>query len=162
VTQSFFAQDYHTKSSTKVYADRKVNLEVNIGLPIQKSKSNQEEKFYVTLEKIWWRNDRWEKECDINTKVIVIVNCTEETTVSSFVAQCHQQHDHISADKSWRVFFPNNMPDKLVWLFQWEKRKDYLINFMDGEKTLKDIGIGPNSNRLFYYMQTQWKSRDEP
>jgi hypothetical protein len=54
------------------------------------------------------------------------------------------------------------MPDKLVWLFDWEKRKDYLINFMDGEKTLKDIGIGPNSNRLFYFMQTQFKSRDEP
>jgi hypothetical protein len=156
------AQDYHTKSSTKARADRKVNLEVNIGLPQQKSKSNQEETFFVTLEKVCWRNDRWEKECDINTKVIVIVDCTEETTVSSFVAKCKEQDGNINAGKQWRVFFPNKMPDKLVWLFDWEKRKDFLINFMDGEKTLKDIGIGPNSNRLFYFMQTQFKSRDEP
>jgi hypothetical protein len=118
-------------------------------------------KFYVTLELVWWKDGGWKKVWDIDTADIVIVDCTKKTTVRTFVAKCKEQHDIINPGKMWRVFFASNMPERFVWLFDWEKRKDYLVDFTDGDKTLEDIGIGPNSNHLLYFFQTQFKTRDE-
>lgn len=141
----------------------KVKLEVDITPWEEKPKANPE-KFYVTLEQVWFRENAWKKQWDLDdkNKVIVIVDCTEEMIVRSFVEKCHKQNDNIGANKQWRVFSSNNLPGIFVWRFTWEKRQEYLINFMDGDKTLKDIGIGPKRNHLVYFFQTQFKNQEEP
>ena len=58
-------------------------------------------------------------------------------------------------------FFSNNMPDILVWKEEWDRRKDYLLDLPDREKTLKEIGIGPKKYHLFYFIQMQFKTRYE-
>ena len=59
-------------------------------------------------------------------------------------------------------FFFDNMPDMLVWKEEWDRRKDYLLDLLDGEKTLKEIGIGLKKYRLFYFIQMQFTNRYEP
>jgi hypothetical protein len=64
--------------------------------------------------------------------------------------------------KTWRVFFADNLPDPSIWKNDWDSRVDYLIDLMDGEKTLEDIGIGSKKYRFFYFMQYQFISKYEP
>ena len=73
-----------------------------------------------------------------------------------------EEDNACTPDKMWRVFFPHNLPDYFVWRFNWDRRKDYLVDMTVGAKTLKDIGIGPNNNCLLYFIQTQFESREEP
>jgi hypothetical protein len=102
------------------------------------------------------------KYLPIDEEVIVITDCTEKTTVSEFVDKCAKFKDTLIPGKSWRVFFADNLPDPYVWKEEWDRRVDYLLDLTDGEKTLKDIGIGPKKYRLFYFMQYQFYTRHEP
>jgi hypothetical protein len=69
----------------------------------------------------------------------------------------------IQRDNTWRVFFPNNLPELSVWTCDWEKRKDYLVDMTPkGDRTLKEIGITAENNRLVYFHQFKFKSREEP
>jgi hypothetical protein len=42
--------------------------------------------------------------------------------------------------------FPNNLPDYFDWKISWEKRKDFLVDMMKGDRTLGEIGITPENN----------------
>ena len=128
---------------------------------IQKPEPKLEE-FYVHLEHIWFKGDQWKKVCNIEDEDIIIVGCTETTTIDSFIAKCKKKNSKIQPDNTWRVFFPNRLPDYFIWRFSWDKRKDYLLDFTDGKKTLGDIGIGPDTNHLVYFHQFQLETRDEP
>lgn len=119
-------------------------------------------RFFVILEMIRHPGNEWVKYCEINRKVIVITDLTENDTVESFRTKVWEQDNACIPCNMWRVFFPHNLPDYFVWKFNWDKRKDYLVDMTVGAKTLKDIGIGPDTNRLFYFIQTQFESREEP
>ena len=98
----------------------------------------------------------------MNQPVIVIPDLTEDGTIESFVMKVRKQDSTIQPDNTWRVFFPNNLLQIFVWQFDWEKRKDYLVDMTKGDRTLKEIGIRPKKNRLVYFQQFQFKDRDEP
>jgi hypothetical protein len=94
--------------------------------------------------------------------VIVIPDLTEDDTVKSFTMKVKKEDANCSTSNWWRVFCPQTLPDWIVWKNCWHLRKEYLVDMTVGEKTLKDIGIGPDNNRLFYFIQTQFESREEP
>ena len=119
-------------------------------------------RFFVTLEMIKHPGNDWVKHWNVNEKVIVITNLTEDDTIESFRMKVREEDPCCTPDKMWRVFFPHNLPDYFIWRFSWKKRKDYLVDMTQGDKTLKDIGIGPDNNCLVYFIQTQFESRDEP
>ena len=107
-------------------------------------------------------NGPWIKVFDLDKKVIVIPDLTEDDTVKSFREKVRKEDENCISNKQWRVFFPQILPDYIVWKNCWHLRKEYLVDMMVGEKTLKDIGIRPENNCLFYFFQVQFESRDEP
>ena len=121
-------------------------------------------RFFVTLEMICHpkANGPWVKNYDLKNKVIVIPDLTEDDTVKSFTTKVKKEDAMCSTSNRWRVFFPQTLPDWIVWKNCWHLRKEYLVDMTAGEKTLKDIGIGPDNNRLFYFIQTEFESREEP
>jgi hypothetical protein len=99
----------------------------------------------------------------LDKPIIVITDLTEEDTIKSFVTKVKKESKTVQADKTWRVFFPHNLPSMFVWKFDWEKRSEYLlVNMTKGDCTLKEIGISADNNRLVYFHQFQFESRDEP
>ena len=68
----------------------------------------------------------------------------------------------IQHDSTWRVFLSNNLPTYFNWLDNWETRKDYLLDMTNGDRTIGEIGITPDNNRILFFHQFQFKSRDEP
>lgn len=121
-------------------------------------------KFFVTLEMICHpkANGPWVKNYELKNKVIVIPDLIEDDTVQTLRMKIKKENANCIPGKQWRVFFPQTLPDWIVWKNCWHLRKEYLVDMTDGEKTLKDIGIGPDNNRLFYFFQVQFVSRDEP
>jgi hypothetical protein len=120
--------------------------------------------FFVMLEQIWHPQTTWRRCWELDKPVIVITDLTEEDTVKSLVTKVQEKSipGVIQADKTWRVFFPHNLPSMFVWKFDWEKRSEYLVNMTKGDCTLKEIGISADNNRLVYFHQFQFESRDEP
>jgi len=152
-------RDYYTSQIT-AHSKKEHSVTPKLALSIQDREPKPDE-FYVTLEQVWHRGG-WKKVWNIDEENIVILGCTKTMTINSFVAKCKEKNSSICPGKMWRVFWPNNMPELAVWTVMWHKRKDYLVDFTDGQKTLKDIRIGPKSNRLLYFFQVQFDSKDEP
>jgi hypothetical protein len=93
-----------------------------------------------------------EEKFDVEQPVFVVTDLTGDETIKDFVKKVQEQEAKttkipmIQRDNTWRVFFPNNLPELLVWTFDWEKRKDYLLDMTKGDRTLKKIGITAENN----------------
>jgi hypothetical protein len=131
-------------------------------------------KFFVTLEEIVCPgSESWKKKDDVLQPVLVVTDLMEDTTVRSFVQKARAAEEKvkevakIQRDKTWRVFFPDNLPDPIDWRISIYTRFLYLIDMTGrddkgNDTTLADIGINEANNRLLYFHQFRFESRDEP
>jgi hypothetical protein len=121
-------------------------------------------RFLVILEQIHITQNSWSRVTDLKIPIIVITDLTEEDTVKSFVTKVQKKSlpGMIQDDKTWRVFFPHNLPSIFVWKLDWEERSKFLLNMKKDDRTLREIGITPDNNRLVYFHQFQFRDRDEP
>jgi hypothetical protein len=90
-------------------------------------------RFFVTVEENGFSGNSWVKKFDIHQPVFVVTNLTKDETVRSFVNKLQEQESKakkvpmIERDKTWRVYFPNNLPNYLDWKVSWEKRQISLL-----------------------------------
>jgi hypothetical protein len=125
-------------------------------------------KFYVTAEELLPRINQWIKVFDLDQPTYVVTDLTTEETIKSFVKKLQEQEEKvkkvpmIQRDSTWRVFLANNLPTYYEWLDNWDKRKDYLLDMTNGNRTIGEIGITPENNRILFFINLSLRVEMNP